>query len=81
MEDEPKHKVDFASFVEEQTTEHRIIRDAIFGCPDQGEIGMKKKVDDLYLLMTGGTWAWKILVSIIILLGTIVAVISGIRKI
>ena len=72
-------KVDFKTFVEENSEEHRVLQEAIFGCPEKGEIGMKKKVDELYILMTGGSWAWKIIVGVIMFLGALVLLIKNIK--
>ena len=72
-------KVDFKTFGEENSEEHRVLQEANFGCPEKGEIGMKKKVDELYILMTGGSWAWKIIVGVIMFLGALVLLIKNIK--
>lgn len=58
---------------------------AIFGSEEDGEIGMKEKIDKIYEFFTGASFARKILIGIFIGMGTIaggiLAVIELFKKI
>lgn len=58
---------------------------AIFGNEDEGEIGMKEKIDKIYEFFTGASFARKILIGFFVAIGTvaggILATIELLKKI
>ena len=55
------------------------LKEAIFGCPEKGEIGMKSKLDELYNLFKGSSLALRILIYLIMGIGGLIGFITKAR--
>ncbi len=57
------------------------LNNAIFGDAGTGEIGMKKKVDEIYLMMTSGRMSVKIVIGFFMVISFIMGLIYSIVKV